>query len=272
MDLIAKCFKFADFELDGPKRLLRKHGETVTLTSKSFDLLSVLLDRHSEVVSKDELLEAVWPGQFVEEGNLTVHISTLRKVLGEGKNEHRFIVTVPGRGYSFVAAVDDLSNSEVVVETHTYSNVIVEEHEETDGLMPSHHVAKTIDGVRQNKKLLLAALSVLIVVVAGSVYWFFARGAPTSAQIKSVAVMPFVNDSGNADLEYLSDGLTESLIGSLSRLPELSVKARTSVARYKGKEVNLRKVGSDLGVETLLTGRMVQRGEEVVLYVEFVEH
>ncbi|HKX83199.1 MAG TPA: winged helix-turn-helix domain-containing protein, partial [Pyrinomonadaceae bacterium] len=123
----AKRFRFGDFELDGTRRLLLRRGEPVTLNSKTFDLLYALLERHGDILSKDELLEKIWPGQFVEEGNLTVHVSTLRKVFGESKREHRFIVTVPGRGYGFVADLDSEPVAEVTVESHSSSHIVVEE-------------------------------------------------------------------------------------------------------------------------------------------------
>jgi TolB-like protein/Flp pilus assembly protein TadD len=89
--------------------------------------------------------------------------------------------------------------------------------------------------------------------------------------IKSIAVMPFVNESGNADLEYLSDGMTETLINSLSQIPNLSVKARSSVFRYKGKEVDPKKVASELGVQAILTGHVIQRGDQLTLSVELID-
>ncbi|MBA3769796.1 MAG: tetratricopeptide repeat protein [Blastocatellia bacterium] len=92
-----------------------------------------------------------------------------------------------------------------------------------------------------------------------------------SNQIESIAVLPFINESGNADHEYLSDGMTETLIGSLSQLPNLSVKARASVFRYKGKEIDPRRIGQELSVQAILTGRVVQRGNDLTLYVELIE-
>ena len=83
--------------------------------------------------------------------------------------------------------------------------------------------------------------------------------------------MPFVNDSGNADIEYLSDGMTDSLITSLSQLPHLSVKARSSVFRYKGKDVPPQQVGKELNVQAILNGRVVQRGNDLTLHIELVD-
>ena len=98
-----KKITFAEFELDTVHRRLLREGETVALHAKAFDLLAFLIANKGRVVSKDEILEAVWAEQFVEESNLVVQISILRKALGETKNEPRFLVTVPGKGYKFAA-------------------------------------------------------------------------------------------------------------------------------------------------------------------------
>src|SRR5215203_1145824 len=102
---VNKRFSFDEYELNSETRLLRKRGEIVSLNPKAFDLLLVLVENHEKILSKNELLDLVWPDQFVEENNLTVHVAALRKALGEKKDEHRFIVTLPGRGYTFVAEV-----------------------------------------------------------------------------------------------------------------------------------------------------------------------
>ena len=122
---------FGEFEIDRERRLLLKKGETVNLNPKTFDLLLVLIAHRGEILSKNELLDKVWENQFVEENNLTVHVAALRKALGEKKNEHRFIVTVPGKGYSFVAALDD-QPGEIIVETHKFERIVVEEEIEDE--------------------------------------------------------------------------------------------------------------------------------------------
>jgi DNA-binding winged helix-turn-helix (wHTH) protein/TolB-like protein/Tfp pilus assembly protein PilF len=277
--LITKHFRFSEFELDRVKRLLLRDGEPISLNPKAFDLLYALIERRGEVLTKDELLDRVWPGQFVEEGNLKVQISALRKAFGERKNDHKYIVTVPGRGYSFVADLEKTASDEIVLESHRYSNFVVEKTESiTNGELCAieerpieYRQPSSLTGALWRHRSLFALSLIAVLAVSALAYWFFPRGAATSRQFRSVAVMPFVNDSGNADLEYLSDGLTESLIGSLSRLPDLSVKARTSIARYKGKKINLQNVGAELSVESIVTGRLVQHGYELALYVEFVE-
>ncbi len=120
---------------------------------------------------------------------------------------------------------------------------------------------------RAAKPLIVVAVAVAVLVGGFFGYKYL---SPTK-QIQSIAVMPFVNDSGNPDTEFLSDGMTETLINSLSQIPNLSVKARSSVFRYKGKEIDPKKVATELGVQAILTGRVVQRGDQLTLSVELID-
>jgi adenylate cyclase len=135
-----------------------------------------------------------------------------------------------------------------------------------------------IDNVTERQSLsvhraaqpLVAFIAVLVILIGGFFgYRYFASAG--SNQINSIAVMPFVNESGNTDVEYLSDGMTETLIGSLSKLPNLNVKARSSVFRYKGKDLDIKSVARDLNVEAILTGRVSQRGENLVVTLELAD-
>lgn len=269
----AKHFRFSEFELDVTKRQLLRDGEPVSLSPKTLDLLVVLVESRGEVLTKDELLEKVWPDQIIEEGNLKVHVSALRKAFQQVGNDHRFIVTVPGRGYSFVADLENLSNDEVIVETHRYSTIVTEQSESIDNgdLDARQLIPRPTYSLITKGRAVIISLSILI-VAACLVIWLYPRGTPVSpVMIETIAVMPFVNESGNPDLEYLSDGMTESLINSLSKLPRLSVKARSVVFRYKGKEVLPSEVGSDLNVQAVLLGRVVERGDRLTLYLSLVD-
>jgi serine/threonine protein kinase/tetratricopeptide (TPR) repeat protein len=130
-----------------------------------------------------------------------------------------------------------------------------------------------ISGIKQHK-LAIAGVTglVLTAVVAGVIgISTYLRGSAAEAAIRSIAVMPFVNESRNADVEYLSDGMTETLISSLSHLPNLNVKARSSVFRYKGKETDSKTVGKELGVQAVLNGRVLQRGDQLTLSLELID-
>src|ERR1051325_6966164 len=126
-----------------------------------------------------------------------------------------------------------------------------------------------VSGIRQHK--LAAIVTVLVVIAAAVSVILYLRGRTTNAAIKSIAVMPFVNTTGNADLEYLSDGITESLINNLSQISMLSVKARSSTFRYKGKDIEPQQVASDLKVQAVLNGRVAQRGDNLTISLDLVD-
>ena len=125
--------------------------------------------------------------------------------------------------------------------------------------------------IKQHKRGALALLTILLVSTIGLGYWLYSTRTAHTKQIESIAVMPFINESGSSDIEYLSDGMTETLINSLSQIPNLSVKARSSVFRYKGKEFDPKKIASELNVQAILTGRIVQRGEQMTLNLELID-
>ena len=132
--------------------------------------------------------------------------------------------------------------------------------------LSAHRAAKP-QGSR-SKLFIVAGLAALILIAGFFGYRYLGSN---SKQIESIAVMPFVNVSGNQDVEYLSDGMTETLISSLSNLPNLSVKPRSSVFRYKGTETNPQTIGKELNVQAILSGRVVQRGNDITLHIELID-
>jgi TolB-like protein/tetratricopeptide (TPR) repeat protein len=139
-------------------------------------------------------------------------------------------------------------------------------------VLPAQPFSGTTDELRRSKSsrpfaIVIGAI-VFIAIVAGSVYWYLDR--EKTRAIESIAVMPFINESGNADVEYLSDGMTETLIKSLSNLPNLSVKPRSSVFRYKGKDTDLKTIAKELNIQAILNGRVVQRGDQLTVSLELV--
>jgi TolB-like protein/Tfp pilus assembly protein PilF len=124
---------------------------------------------------------------------------------------------------------------------------------------------------KRTRGLLIAIAAFVILAVGIALFssWYLYRRS--GGAIQSIAVMPFVNESGNADLDYLSDGMTETLINSLSQIPNLSVKARSSVFRYKGQQLDPKKIAADLNVGAILTGRIMQRGDQLILNLELID-
>jgi TolB-like protein/Flp pilus assembly protein TadD len=146
----------------------------------------------------------------------------------------------------------------------TRAHVLVTEH---TAVLPSG-IADVPKGKGFDKRLLVAPLVVVVLALGG---FFDYRYVTQAKQIESIAVMPFVNESGNADLEYLSDGMAETLISSLTRLPNLNVKPRSAVFHYKGQEKDAQTIGKELNVQAVLNGSVTQRGQDISLYVELID-
>lgn len=163
-------YSFGEFELDTSRRLLLRQGQPVDLKPKTFDLLLVLVENHDKVLSKSDLLDMVWENQFVEENNLTVHVAALRRALGESKRENRFIMTVPGRGYRFVADMDETAIGDILIETRKLARIVVEETEihEPD--------ARNVGRGTRTVALALAGLVLVALALVGFQFW---RPAPT---------------------------------------------------------------------------------------------
>lgn len=132
-------------------------------------------------------------------------------------------------------------------------------------------LAKALSSIRSNRKLVIGGIFCVLLVTALGLGGYWLIGRERSKQIESIAVMPFINDNGNADVEYISDGMTETLIGSLSKLPGLNVKARSTVFRYKGKQTDAKTVGKELGVQALLNGHVFQHGDQLTLSLELID-
>jgi serine/threonine-protein kinase len=139
----------------------------------------------------------------------------------------------------------------------------------TPNTQPTSSAEYVVTGIKQHK--LAAGIALLVLLAAITVTGFYLRGRNSHATIQSIAVMPFANESGKPEFEYLSDGMTETLITSLSQIPNLNVKARSSVFRYKGKETNPKTLGQELNVQAILNGRVAQRGDDLTLTLELVD-
>lgn len=259
-------YRFDNFEFDTTRRAFSRSGEAIAINSKTFDLLAVLLENHGEILSKDELLNKVWKHQFVEENNLTVHVSALRKALGERKGDNRFLLTIPGKGYKFIGELNPETNGEIIIENHRIERITIDE--KIDESKPE---TLKLEGEKTSYRRMIFALVGLasVISIVGFLAFGYFRNQPVK-QINSLAVLPFVNQNGDANNEYLSDGLAESVIYSLSQVPNLKVMSRNSVFRYKGKETDAKTIGDELNVQAVLSGRISQRGDALDISAELI--
>jgi TolB-like protein len=210
-----KIINFGPFQVLADRRELLSRGAPVPLSGRAFDLLLALLRRPGKVASKDELMAEVWPDSIVEENSLHVHISALRKALGEQADGPRYILTIPGRGYRFVA--------------------------------PTTSEVSAVSGAD------VAAAPIPL---------------PDKA---SIAVLPFTNISGDPDQDYFADGIVEDIITALARFPSLFVIARNSSFTYKGRTVDIKQVGRELGVRYVLEGSVRKAGSRVRISGQLIQ-
>jgi DNA-binding winged helix-turn-helix (wHTH) protein/TolB-like protein/Tfp pilus assembly protein PilF len=260
-------YDFGRFRLKVAERVLLRDGEPVPLTPKVFDILVTLVEHGGQVVAKDDLMRKVWPNTFVEEGNLTQNISLLRKALGETPGGVQFIETVPRRGYRFVAETTETWGDEadpvLTGNGHKESSPPVEAPPLVADRIPTSNGAS-------RRTPLFALTGVVVMALIGLVY-FTGWGKGNASSIQSIAVLPFVDESADPDAQYINDKIAESLINSLSKLPQLRVVPRSVVAGYKGKEIDPRKVGQELNVRAVVTGRMRRHGDIISIQADLID-
>jgi TolB-like protein/DNA-binding winged helix-turn-helix (wHTH) protein/Flp pilus assembly protein TadD len=275
----AQVYEFGDFRLDAGKRLLWQAGAQVRLTPRVFETLLYLVENHDTVLDKERLMEAVWPDSIVEENNLTQNISTLRRVFGETPGSHHYIVTIPGRGYRFVA---DVKLREADAEAQTRR---IREAEIAPGKAEPEQIASAVqrNHRRSFRPLLLAIAAVLAVSVAALFFWrgqTHNRPEPaaniSSAKIilpeKSIAVLPFANLSNDKENAFFTEGVQDDILTALAKFADLKVISRTSVASYgAGPSRNLREIGQELGVANILEGSVRRDGGKVRVTAQLIE-
>ncbi len=265
----SNCYEFGRFRLKTAERVLLREGEPVPLTPKVFDILLTLVEHGGQVVHKDDLMRRVWPNTFVEEGNLTQNISLLRKALGETPDGVQFIETVPRRGYRFVAETSRTwagNNIETGGNGHKESTLPLETKVLEEPVAASPPVAPA-----RRTPLYALAAGLIVAGLIGVVYFTGWSKAGEAEVIQSIAVLPFVDESSDPDSQYINEKIAESLINSLSKLPQLRVVPRSVVAGYKGKEIDPRKVGQELNVRAVVTGRMRRHGDIISIQADLID-
>jgi PQQ-dependent catabolism-associated CXXCW motif protein len=266
MDVLAdaESVMFGQFCIDFGKRRLYQFDESgtpipIALGSRAFDILALLVSRPAELVSKTDIMTTVWPGLAVEEANLTVQISALRRALGQ--QGPGYIQTVPGRGYRLVTEVT--RSAEIL-----HDNSSTTPHPEPAPVPPVDrpHTRRLSP---HRRRLILAALAVLLIGVgaAGVLTHVFRRQPPPRL---TVAVLPFSTDSEGQTLTRLSGRLPENLTLDLNQLWTVSVTAPQATLRFKDQAFDAVSVGKALGVRYLVEGSLYTENERIVLHVDLV--
>jgi TolB-like protein/DNA-binding winged helix-turn-helix (wHTH) protein/Flp pilus assembly protein TadD len=264
-----QSYEFGPFRLVPDERQLLRDGEPVALTPKGFDLLVVLVENAGHLIEKGELLNRVWPDSFVEEGNLTVKMSELRRALGKTADGAPYVETVPRSGYRFVASVTS-SGDEVPEPPAVGVDAAEKVPEQPLASPPAPHPS----GPGRGWWYALIGVAVLTILLVGLNAGglrdriFPAAAGPTA--IRSLAVLPLENLSGDASQDYFAEGMTEALITDLAKIHELRVISRPSVIQYKGTRKPLSEIARELNVDAVLTGSVVRAGERVRIAVQLI--
>jgi len=219
-DVASKVYEFNGFRLEGTQRRLLYQGQPVPLKGKILDLLLFLVEMRGQLVMKEELMKKIWADSIVEENNITVSMSILRKTLGEDRSRPKFIETIPRQGYRFIAEVIEVSTERPV----------------------------TRDAGQRKDRVVLQ-----------------------EEPIESLAVLPLQSPKKDFNVDYLSEGISESIINILSRIPKLRVMACSTIFRFKRKEVDPHEVGLMLNVKALLMIRVMRLGETLVIRGQLVK-
>jgi serine/threonine-protein kinase len=253
-----RVYEFGDYRLDVTRRLLwTRAGDDVTITSRALDTLIHLIENPGRVVGKRELMDAVWPGAVVEENNLTQAISTLRQILGERPGEHRYIATVPSRGYRLIATVSPVPPMRTASDTPTPA---------APDLNRTAAPARTRVG---RGRLVVAGMAIAALIAVVAALWSPARD-PTGSAIRSIAVLPFkpvVPEAGDPALEL---GMADILITRLSTSAGIVVRPLGSVRGYTRLDQDPVAAGRELGVDAVLDGSILREGPRLRVTVRLI--
>jgi DNA-binding winged helix-turn-helix (wHTH) protein/TolB-like protein len=254
-----RAYRFEGYEVDlVQRRLLGPDGRPVALSSRAYDLLTYLIEHRERVISKNELLKAVWPTTIVEENNLNQAISILRRALGDSRDAPRFIVTVAGRGYRFIGNVVD-SDAPAAAAASRDEGHLQPVATASPGIAPAGETIST-------KRRWLVAAGVAAAVAGGGVWLARREGRP-----RSVAVLPFKPLVEAVRNEAVQFGLTDTLINRLSELPGLAVSPLSSVRRYSAVDQDPLAAGRELGVAAIVDGHVQIHDDNVRLTARLLD-
>lgn len=284
-------YQFGPFVLDTAQHALLKKGKSVALTPKTYDTLLVLVQNSGRMLSKEELMHTLWPDSFVEESNLTQQVSMIRRALGESASNPRYIATVPSRGYRFIAEVKNPVGEERSSD-FTDSKVRSDEagvdrpNGSLGGLQKLGQAATTVTQllppkVEESKKtpritvvlrtVLVGLVSLSLLVCGIFLYRRHSQTVRQQVSPRSLAILPLQNLRQAPDDEFLGFSLTDAIITKLDYVSSLTIRPSTAVEKYRKQEIDVQKVGSELNVDTLLTGSFIHDRDKLRITYQLID-
>ena len=251
----ASVLRFEIFELDLRAGELRKNGVKLRLQGQPLQVLATLLKHAGDLVTREELRAQIWPADTFVDFDHSLHnaIARLREVLGDSAETPRYIETLPRRGYRFIAQVEGVSK-----------------HEPERSLEPTAIEAPAPVRIKPRAALGVALLTIIFIGIA---FWLLpavshrTRGVPP---IRSIAVLPLANLSGDPSQDYLADAMTDELITDLAKLRTLRVTSRTTIALYKHTNKKLPEIARELNVDGIVEGSVVRVGQRVRVTAQLI--
>jgi len=270
-------YEFSRFRFDPENHLLEGDGRPIALTPKAFEILQVLVQNGNRLTSKEELMRRVWPDSFVEEANLTVNISVLRRQLGEAPDGQQYIETVPTKGYRFavlLARPNQIQSEPVRTEER--------ESEQAPASPAALAIApaaipaqpEKVRGWKWRSRSGLILLSLLAVLLLGLLYrahWRKPAQHPIPKLQRRLAVLPFQNIRHDASADFLGFPLADAVITKLGYVSEVSVRPSYAVQKYGSQTIDIPKLAADLNVDTLLIGTFLREGENLRIACQLID-
>ncbi len=245
-------YRFDTFTLDPLRHSLRRDDEVILLPESALAVLEALVSRAPETVDKETLMDIAWPNTAVISDNLVQAIHSIRTALGGDARQPRFVQTVHRRGYRFVAPV-------TIMDSECSQNrvPVVSERKEKSPL--------------RIVILALCLAAVGLVTLVGAFQWSKTSKTATYPAIRSLAVLPLENLSGDPEQEYFADGMTDTLITELARIKVLDVISRTSVMKFKDTRLSVPQIADELGVDAIVEGTITRAGGRIRVIAQLVD-
>ncbi|HZZ40874.1 MAG TPA: winged helix-turn-helix domain-containing protein [Acidobacteriaceae bacterium] len=254
--------RFDGFELDLRAGELRRQGVRLRLRGQPLLVLEILLERAGDVVTREELQGRIWPADTFVDFDHSLHnaIARIREVLGDSAEKPRYIETLPRRGYRYIGSLEEIQSPELAAENGEHRRQAphaVINPEQKSGLVP-------VRGA-------LFMIVILALGLAALTTWRYMSAKAASPPMRSIAVLPFSNLSGNPSEEYFADGMTDQLITDLAKIGSLRVISRTSVMQYKGAKKSLPEIARELNADAIVEGSVIRSGQRVRVTAQLLQ-
>lgn len=255
---VSDRLRFEGYELDVRAGELRKHGVRLRLRGQPLQVLAILLERAGEVVTREELQSQIWPADTFVDFDHSLHnaIARIREVLGDSADSPRYIETLPRRGYRYIGPIEYFQAPRLVSEAASPTT-------------PPLAIAAVPE--RKTSRIFILLCALLVLGLASFLTWRYVQAKADVPPIRSIAVLPLDNLSGDPSEEFFADGMTDQLITDLAKVGSLRVISRTSVMQYKGAKKVLPEIARELNVDAIVEGSVVRSGQRVRVTAQLIQ-